>query len=85
MGINNANERTQDRVTATEIDSNTEQIENSGSIWLKSRKEAVERIKLLYPELSDLDVDYRQSAIDEFKSNIQQSQMMGNDGKEDNQ
>ena len=85
LGINNANERTQDRVTATEINSNTEQIENSGSIWLKSRKEAVERIKLLYPELSDLDVDYRQSAIDEFMSNIQQTQMTGNDGKEDNQ
>lgn len=85
LGIDNANERTQDRVTATEINSNSEQITNSGSIWLKSRKEAVERIKILYPELSDLDVDYRQSAIDEFKKNLEYKQQYLLEGKEDNQ
>src|SRR6185312_6757032 len=70
LGIKNANERTQDRVTATEVSSNDEQIMSSGNIFLKARKEACEKINLLYPELN-LSVDYRSSVVQAFQENVE--------------
>src|SRR5699024_5069529 len=82
LGIKNENERTQDRVTATEVSSNDEQISSSGSVFLKSRQEAVERINELYG--TEIEVDYRQSTIEEFKNNIIEQDRVQL-GKEDNQ
>lgn len=69
LGIKNSNERSQDRVTATEITSNDEQIDSSGNIFLKSRQEACKKINELHPEL-DLKVRYRADVVQEIQSQI---------------
>lgn len=74
LGIKNANERSQDRVTATEVSSNNEQIISSSNVYLKSREEACERINELYG--TDISVKLRTDIVNEIASNIQ---------KEDNQ
>ena len=76
LGIKNANERSQDRVTATEVSSNNEQIAGSGNVFLKSREEACERINELYG--TDLKVKMRTEIIEEFQSNIEEGNQNGN-------
>lgn len=70
MGIKNANERLQDRVTASEVSSNDEQIESSGNVFLKSRKEACKLINDLYG--LDVNVKYRTEVIREFQNQVKQ-------------
>lgn len=68
LGLNNANLEKKERMVTSEADSNNEQIEASGNIFLKARKEACVKINELYG--TNIEVDYRQSAIDEFMSNL---------------
>jgi hypothetical protein len=52
-----------------EADSNDEQIEASGNIYLKSRQEACKKINELYPDLQ-LSVKFRHEILEEFEKNV---------------
>jgi len=69
LGINNANLEKRERMITSEADSNNEQIQASGNVYLKARQEAVEKINELYG--LEIEVDFRQSAIDQLMSNIE--------------
>jgi hypothetical protein len=71
LGINNANLEKRERMITSEAESNNEQIEASGSILLKAREEACERINDLYPDL-EISVKFRQEIVDQLKENISQ-------------
>jgi hypothetical protein len=70
LGIKNANQEKKERMITAEADSNDEQIDASGNVYLKSRQEACEKIKDLYPELRDLNVKIRTEVADEFAANL---------------
>lgn len=68
LGINNTNQEKRERMITSEADSNNEQIQSSGNIFLKSREEACKKINELYG--TNISVKFRQEAIDELKSNL---------------
>lgn len=67
LGIKNTNMEKKERMITDEATSNNEQIQASANIMLKARQESVERIKDLYPELSDLNVKLRAETIEQFE------------------
>jgi hypothetical protein len=69
LGINNANLEKRERMITSEAESNNEQIEASGSILLKAREEACERINDLYPDLN-ISVKFRQEIVDQLQENV---------------
>jgi hypothetical protein len=72
LGIKNANLEKKERMITAEADSNDEQIQSSANVFLKSRLEACERIKDLYPDLSDLNVKLRTEVVEEIQGQIQE-------------
>lgn len=71
IGIKNANLEKRERMITAEADSNDEQIQASANIMLKARQESRDKIKKLYPELTDLNVRIRTEIVEEFASNIE--------------
>mgnify|MGYP000211021826 CR=1 FL=1 len=64
-----------------EADSNNEQIQSSGNIFLKSRREAAEKINDLYG--LDLKVRMRSEIVQEFEKNITDYPSSSEGGYED--
>jgi hypothetical protein len=76
LGIKNANQEKKERMITAEADSNDEQIDASGNVYLKARQEACEKINDLYPELN-LSVKIRSEIVDDIESNITPSSPEG--------
>jgi hypothetical protein len=69
LGIKNANLEKRERMITAEADSNDEQINASGNVYLKARQEACKKINELYPDLN-VSVKIRHEVEEEFEKNI---------------
>lgn len=70
LGIKNANLEKRERMITAEADSNDEQINSSGNIYLKARQEACKKINQLYD--TNIEVVFRNEIAEEFAKNIQE-------------
>lgn len=69
IGVKNANLEKKERMVTSEVESNNEQIDASGNIFLKSRQEACKIINNLYD--LNIEVCFRQSTINEIHNQLE--------------
>lgn len=58
LGIENANQDKKERLVASEVDANNDQTSMMRYVNLNARRFAIDNIKRVYPEFSDLKVEY---------------------------
>ena len=80
FGIANVDIRKKERLVSGEADGNNEQVQASQHVYLKTREEALRRLKILYPkEFENTNVKMRTEAIEQLQQIVSRETMKGSE------